>query len=50
MLHYQTVQTVLINSISAKNLGLLGLLKEFLKLNRIHNNNELLLAFENTLI
>lgn len=43
-------QKISIRSISTVSVKLSGLLNEYLKLNRIHNGNELLLGFENELI
>lgn len=50
MSQYKTHQKALINVISASSVDLLSFLSQFLKLNRIHNSNELLQEFEDTLI
>lgn len=50
MSQYKTNQKALINTICASSVDLLSFLNQFLKLNRIHNSNELLQAFEDTLI
>ena len=50
MSQYKTNQKALRNTISASSVDLLSFLNQFLKLNRIHNNNELLQEFVDTLI